>query len=244
MEETNVSPGADTQIPAPELAVTPEVAAPENVATQPEQPQEEDPHAKSIRSMERRIQRLTAARYEAQARAEQAQREANELKAKFQEPAQQQPQQVDPVALAREIAAVERITDKANTIAKEGEKRFAGEFAQSLRAVTVEAGPLFEPNGKPTSLGEAVLEADDPAALLHHLGKNPDLAAELEGLSPVQVARKVARIEAQMQAPKEPKQSTAPKPIAPVKGKREEGGLSDDLPTEEWIKRFNQRRRG
>lgn len=235
--ENTVSPGEETQNPAPEVTATetPEVAAPEN-----DEAAERDEPAKVLKRMERRIDRLTAARYQAEARAEQAASEAAQLRARF---TQEQPQQehADPVAIAREIAQVERVTEKANGIAADGKDRFGDSFGKSVQAVAAEVGALFEKNGKPTSIGEAILSADDPAALIHHIGSNPDIAADLADLTPIQQARKLARIEIEMGKPREVKQTTAPKPITPARAvARDTGALSNDLPIDEWAKRFYQ----
>jgi hypothetical protein len=94
-------------------------------------------------------------------------------------------------------------------------------------------------------VAEAILDSDDPAALLHHLGTNADLAADLVGLTPTQVARRIAKLEIELKQPKEPKQSTAPKPITPVRSAADTGsGLSDSLSPEEWRRRFYKLRRG
>lgn len=248
--ETLVDPGAPTEIPAPAPTETPEVVAPEPVeqTDEPKQP-EDDPRDKAVKSLTRRVDRITAARYQAEARAQQAAQEAEQLRQQLAQYTQQEdrPQpQADPVALAREIATLERITEKSNTVAKDGAKRFEG-FNKALSVVQDEAGPLFVPVapgiGKPTPLGEAVLDAEDPAAVLHHLGNNPELAAELHGLSATQVARRIARIEIELSKASEPKQSSAPKPISPVKSAaKDDGGLADSLPIEEWTKRFRQSR--
>lgn len=248
--ETPVSPDAETQNPAPESAETPEVAAPETAEPEQEAKQEDDPHAKAIKRMERRIDRLTQARYQSAAEAQQARQEAeqwrrqvDEIRQQYgqQEQPQQQPQ-VDPVVLAKHIATVERVTERSNSIAKDGKARFP-DFDQALATVREEAGSLFTQHGLPTPLGEAVLEADKPADLLHYLGTNPDVASELSGLSPVQLVRKLARIEQQMLAESEPKQSSAPKPVAPVRSVSRDDGTSlrDDLPIDEWTKRFRER---
>ena len=240
-EENNGSPVAEPEIPATEVPAqeTPEVATPEN-----DEAAERDDPTKVVKRMERRIDRLTAARYQAEARADQAAAQFEQLRAQF---AQENPQQVgqqDPVTLAREIAQVERITEKANGIAADGNKRFEG-FGKAVQTVSAEVGALFDKRGKATPIGEAILAADDPAALIHHIGSNPDLAADLADLTPIQQARKLARIEIDMAKPRETKQSTAPKPITPARAvMRDSGGLSDDLPIEEWNKRFLKQRQG
>ncbi len=254
--EPQVAPDAATQNTASEPTETPEVVVPEaSTEQQPDQPQEPevDPREKAVKSLTRRVDRITAARYQAEARAQQAAQEAEALRQRLsqyeqQEPAPQQ-RQADPIALAREIATLEKVTERSNTVHKDGVKRFEG-FDKALQAVIEEAGPLVvpvapgAPFGKPTALGEAVLDADDPAAVLHHLGNNPDLAAELNGLSPTQIARRIARIEMELAKPKEPKQSTAPRPVSPVKAaSRDDGGLSDELSPEEWARRFRKQMR-
>jgi hypothetical protein len=249
--ENTVSPDAETQNPAPAIDETSEVVTPET-DTQTEQPETtpEDPAAKSLKRLERRIDRVTAARYQAEAEREQARQESAQLRAQLQQFTQPEEQtrqpQVDPIQLANEIATIREITTRSNSIAKDGEAKYGkAEFAQALRTVQEEAGQLFTPHGRPTAIGEAVLSAEDPAALLQHLGTNPDVAAELADLSPVQAARRIARIEIEMSKPAAPKHSNAPRPITPVRATtRDSGSLADDLPLDEWNKRFNKLRRG
>lgn len=254
--EANAAPDVAAEIPTSEQAETPEVATPESSAeTQPDEPQEPevDPRDKAVKSLNRRVDRITAARYQAEARATQAAQEAEQLRqrlAQYEQGETPAPRQSDPLALANEIATIREVTTKSNAIAKDGEKRFEG-FGKALAVVIEEAGPLVSPIqpgapvGKPTPLGEAILDADDPAAVLHYLGNNPDAAADLHGLTATQVARRIARIELEIGKAKEPKQSNAPKPISPVKSAaKDNGGLSDDLSIEEWNKRFQKMRRG
>lgn len=243
-EENNVSPDAETQNPAPVTDENTEVVTPETDTQTEQQGAPEDTTAKSLKRLERRIDRVTAARYQAEAEREQARQEAAQLKARlqqFEQPDEQRQQpQIDPIQLANEIASVREITTRSNAIAKSGETKYGkAEFAAALRTVQEEAGQLFTPHGKPTALGEAVLSADEPDALLHHLGTHPDVAAELADLTPVQAARRIARIEIEMSKPAAPKQSAAPRPISPVKGaSHDSGGLSPNLPIDEWAKRF------
>lgn len=242
-QEIQVSPAVETQIPAPE-PVQPEVTTPEPETTEAPQP-EPDEGDKTVKRMERRIQRLTADKYQTRAQAEAAMQEAEQLRQRLAqyEQTQEQPQGPDPIALAKEIAKIEKVTEKSNAVAKEGAKRFP-DFKESLQTITREAGPLFDKFGRPTGLGEAVLDADDPAAVLHKIGSDPDLAAELADLSPIQQARRIAKLEAAMVAPKPEPKSNAPKPLTPVKAtKADAGGLDDSLDLNEWTKRFYESRR-
>jgi hypothetical protein len=249
-QEPQVSPDAETQNPAPVLAETPEVAAPETAEQQPPEDAaktEEDPQSKAQRNMERRIQRLTAARYQEQARAQQAAQEAEQLRqrlAQFEQP-QEQPQQGIPpekvFQVAQQLRDMEKVRDSIGAVLSKG-KALEG-FDAACNAVNEEI-PFYTQQGAPTPFLRVVMECEAPEKVLHHLGNNPDLAAELASLSPTQVARRLDRLEAKLKEPAEPKQSQAPKPIAPVKPvARDDGGLSDQLSTEEWIKRRNAQAR-
>lgn len=237
--EAPVVSGEPTQNLSPEPAQElPEVAAPDNAEPEAqadaEQPEADD-REKALKRMERRIQRLTAARYEAEARAKAAAEEAARFREQFQQPEAQQPE-VDPIKLADVIARVRETNAKANQIAKVGSEKFQN-FGEAVRTLNEEAGPLFTQHGLPTALGEAVFESEDPAALLHHLGSNPEIAAELHGLTPVQLARRIARIEAQMAEPPKPKVSQAPKAIKPLTASRPSAGEpSADMPIDEWMR--------
>lgn len=247
--ETPVPTGEETQNQAPELDAKPEAVEPETTTPEPDATPDEDSREKAVKSLQRRVDRVTAARYQAEARAQQAEERAQQAAqrlAQYEQPEQQTPQAPDPVALAREIAKIERTTEKANNVAKDGAARFEN-FKTALQTLSREAGPLFDQIGRPTPLGEVCLSADDPAALLHHLGSDPDLAAELADLTPIQQARKIARLEIEMSKPKEPAKSSAPKPIEALTGR---SGLASKEPSQmtdrefaEWRKRQIAQRR-
>ena len=251
MEETNVSPAAETQNPAPELAETPEVANPEASTEQPDEPKEQaDPADKAVKGLLRRVDRLTAAKYQEQARAQQAANEAEQLRqrlAQYETPQQQEaltPESVMPIAqqLAQQMREQEKTRETVSAVLSKG-KTLDG-FDAACNTVN-EVLPFYERNGTPSAFLRAVLEGDTPEKVLHYLGTNADVAEELAGLSATQVARRLDRIERKLSEPAEPKTSTAPKPISPVRGSsREAGDLRDDLPLEEWNKRFNKMRRG
>lgn len=217
--EANAAPdvAADTATSEQVANEVPEVAAPES-STEEQGQQTEKPEAddsdKSLKRLQRRVDRVTAARYQAEARAQQLE----EQLARFQQQAQPEgeAQQVDPYELAKQIATAERIAEKSNAVHREGVKAYGEAFMQSVHVVQDEAGPLFDKRGLATPLGEAILDADKPADLLAYIGKNPDIAESLQGLSAAQLGRRIASIEAQMVKP-EPRPSKAPPPLEPVK---------------------------
>jgi hypothetical protein len=231
--ETIVSPVAETQNPAPEIAEqTTEVAIPETPEEAPELTDAER-HAKTVKAMERRLNRKHAQAAQAEERA----RMLEERLARLETPATKDEPAVDENAIrekAREIARLERITEQSNEVYSKGKQKFT-DFDDAIKAVIAETGPLIDSKGFPTAIGQVVLESDNPHVLLHHLGNNPDLAADLADLTPTQVARRIARIEAEMTA--KPKTSAAPKPLGTVKPAAVTNDLSSDLDTAEWMRR-------
>lgn len=70
---------------------------------------------------------------------------------------------------------------------------------------------------------EAILDSEQGPQLAYHLAKHPDVAQRLNEMTPVQAAREIGRLEAQLAQPKTetppPKRTTnAPPPINPVRG--------------------------
>ncbi len=224
--EIQVSTDAETQNPAAE-AVEP---AEEVVAVEEKQETPETEESKALKRLQRRIDKRTADVYRERAEKEQlAQRLAQfESKEERAEPS------IEEVVRhqAREIARMERLNDRCNEIATQGAKEFP-DFKESLQSLGQEA-PLFDQRGAPTAIMQVILEADNPAKLMHHLGKNPDLAADLVDLSPTQLARKLDRLERDMG---KAQKSSAPAPLTPTKGAASNDDLHPGLSDQEWINR-------
>ena len=232
--DTQVAPDT-TQNPAethtetiPEV-VTPEApdAAPNEGESKPEKTAEQK-ELEYLRRKATKADRTSARLYQ----------EAQALRAQVARPVEGDSR--DPVEIAREIATIERTRDKSNDVANAGFKKYGEEaFKRSLQTVIDEAGPLISERGHLTPLGEAILDAENAAALIKYLGSDPALADELDGLSATQLGRRIERIEAQMQAT--PKTSSAPKPLTATRGAASSGNnLSDDLSIDEWVKRRNK----
>ena len=66
-------------------------------------------------------------------------------------------------------------------------------------------------------LAAMVLEGDAPVDVAYHLGKNPALARQLSQMPPLQAARELGRIEAQISKPQPRTATNAPDPITPVR---------------------------
>lgn len=67
---------------------------------------------------------------------------------------------------------------------------------------------------------DLILESDDSARITYYLAKNPNEATRLNAMTERQAAKAIGAIEERLSRPAEPKkQTTAPKPIVPVKGR-------------------------
>lgn len=177
----------------------------------------------SLRRLQRRVDRVTAARYQAEAQARQEREARQRLEAELQQyrGAQQdqtpsvRPEDVERLAdeRAREIAAARDVDRRGTEITRElGKLAGSVDVGSVVQTVIDEAGPLLTPRGTWTPLGEAIAECEAPAKVLHYLSQNPDTAAELSGLSASALGRKLARIESQIGETKAP----PPRPLRPV----------------------------
>jgi hypothetical protein len=217
-ETTQVSPDAETLNPAPELTnETPEVVTPEAPA-EPTEPTESE-ESKALKRMQRRIDKRTADVYRERAEKDQLAQRLTELERRLQPAEQEQPDLEKVVAtkaqsLAQEIAQQQRITDSVGAILKAG--KALANFDAHCNAVAEEI-PFYE-NGRPTAFLSAVMEFDQPAQLLDHLGANPDLAAELADMTPTRRVLRLGAIERELTDAAKPKASNAPTPLAPVRG--------------------------
>ena len=228
-EETQVPTAPETQNPAPEAVQQPEVTDQDSTASEGQEAADTDkaektPEQKELERLRRQLTKAQRINGKLSAEAERA----REVLSRFEQTHQpESTPEVDPVQLAREIATIERVAEKSNAIADKGTAAFGKEaFGQAVAAIVEEAGPLFDQKGKPTSIGEAILDADEPEKLIKFLGDNPELASELQGLSPLQLGRRIERFEQQMKAKPKPV-SRAPDPARPINAQRGPQNLAD-----------------
>lgn len=236
--EPKVSPVAETQNPAPETE-TPEVVAPEVEAeAEVEGEAKADDPAKAIERMQRRIDRKHAAAAKAIAENAVLKQQLDELRGKPKDdaPVEDVNQRAEQIAEARLYAkSAESIVSKGKTAQKD--------FLPALADLAAEVGDFVQPNGLPSNFMRAVLDvSESPSELLYHLGKNPDLAADLEGLPVTKLAARLDRIERELKDKATPKQSAAPKPLEPVKSHASDTGYlgNSKISDAEWEKRRNQ----
>ncbi len=195
-----------------------------NESTQDEQRQvenEEDkdkprltPAEMEVQRLRRRIDRLTRSKYQSEAERTQLQREIDQLRGHdgqrrddgSDSDERAAPSREDLQRQAREMVEAERINARCDDVAAKGEASFP-DFGEKVIELGQEL-PLFDQRG-PTQIMKAILDSDDPAALIYHLGSNPDEAAELADMSPRQQLRQLIKIEAQIDSAPPPTQQNA-----------------------------------
>lgn len=245
--ETNAAPdvAADTAT-SDSIVETPEVTTPEsNEASTQEtdaKPETADDADKSFKRLQRRIDRVTAARYQAEAEARQLREQLQSYIQQHETQTQEDPQQFRPEDIerlatekARSMREMESVSKRSTEIRDALVKEVGGEkLPQVLAAVIEEAGPLAHEDGSWTPLGEAIADSDQPQKLLIYLSKNPDVAESLQGLSAARLGRRIEAIEREMSAPQV---SKAPQPLKPVTPKGAPHGKSEsDMTDAEWYR--------
>jgi hypothetical protein len=233
--ETQVPTGEETQNQAPVTEDKQEVVTPEATEDAGEEAKStETPEQLEFKRLQRQLrkaERNNAKLYEeARLLREQVPKvDQTEPKAEAKEGPQNSKEYV---AYLRDVISFE---EKAEQIVKDARK-LDPKFKESFSELVKEVGDFVQPDQLPSPFMRAVLDvSEDPAKLLLHLGKNPDLASELADLPVTKLAARLDRIEREMTAI--PKQSSAPKPLEPVKSKSSDSGLHNELSTEEWMKR-------
>lgn len=213
-----------------------------------EKPKELTPAEKEAKALRRRVDRLTKRGYEGEAKVRQLETELQRYRAQDQsqdhqgQDSQRQLGPQDVERQAREIVEMERFTSKCNEVVRVGDEQYP-DFNEKLKELGNEAA-LFNKDGRPEHLLEAILDVDDPAALIYHLGANPDVAAEIAELSPRQQVRRLAVIELELKSStKEPKPASAKAPAVtkappPIQPNRTASGQFSKDPTQmsdaEW----------
>lgn len=193
---------------------------------------DKDNAEKAKKSMQRRIDRITREGHQPQQQRAQASQGQDDQELTPEQISQAIAQQANEIAERREM---NRRCDQVAAQAEKMDKNFLTNF----RELTQETGPMFDQQGRPAPLMEAILDSESPAKVLVHLTENRDLAAEIADMTPRQQIRRIAQLENELEAAaakeKEPKKpSAAPKPATPVKAVAA-GDEPDQNDTARWI---------
>lgn len=259
MDEETVLPAAE---PA-EASGTPEqTAAPEaeQTAEQPTEKVEEKPaktpEQREIERARRKIDRLVRQREELRAQLAQGltkppiednnradDGDSDQLtlsRAKLQEIIQ-----AEAVKLAPKVSEQRSVIEHRQKVIDSLAKTWGQEKFDAIATDLDEAlGGLRDQNGRPKPAADAIFESDEPAALIEYLAdpEHADEAESLNYMTPIQLGRAMARIEAKAKAAKaaaKPEPSKLPKPIEPVRGSSPSSNRLLDLDGDD----FDRRRR-
>lgn len=241
------SPIVESNPPAPDSAP---------VAPEPSPPPVEDVNKTKTTPewAQKRINELTAKRYEAEraAKTESDARLAAEAKTAdllkqlseakggtpapttngAKPPAQLSEEEINRLVMEKAalIAQVNDFNKACNTIAETGKKEFA-DWDDTLKNLGL-VGAVGQ-NASPEFL-ETAIELQAPHKVLHYLGSNLEEAEKVIKLPPKKMALELARLEARLNAPASapvtPPVSSAPPPVIPVAGGAKPPALSIDDP--------------
>jgi hypothetical protein len=237
-ETVDLVPGDQAQAeqaePEQKTGVAPQ-DEPQGEDQSPPEDKELSEEQKTIRKLQRRIERLSG-------KVGATARERDMLREQMASVPKGEDQKTEPdlnavaTERAKEILRTEKLNSRADATLKAG-KAIEG-FSEALETLRDEIA-FADDKGRVTPFFEALLDADAPAKVIHYLGTNPDEAAEFEGLSPAQIGRRIAKLEAKLDGDAKIKTSSAPVPLKPVRGAAPDSGGSDEkgISDEEWARR-------
>lgn len=194
-----------------------------------------DPNAWAVK----RIGELTRQRHDAERKAEQAAQDAKRYRELFEQKqrddgietitANASPEDIDAMVeqRAQEKARAQASQERGQSVAKQGAETFP-DFTSAVQ--TLDA--LGITNDQVANL----LGMDDAHAVIYHLGKNPEEAARILSLPPLQQGRELERLSAKaLKAPAPPAVSKAPNPITSVDSTATAQKDQSKMSTEEWM---------
>lgn len=148
----------------------------------------------------------------------------------------------DPRAIAQQMRLAEKTAEATQKVMKEAAAKFP-DFESAVADLVEEIGPQIDQHGRPSPLMDAVLDSDNAAAVLHYLGKNTEIAAELAGLTPARIGRRISAIESELKAKAAPpKPSAAAKPLTPIKASAPPPVDPSKLTDKQWAELRRQER--
>jgi hypothetical protein len=211
---------------------------------------------KTIRKMQRRIDRLTAKRGGTERENEILRQHLESAHRQLQaagrqgdeegEGGQGRPQSrqltdadIDRIASerAQELHQRSAVGQRLDAVVMAGRKLEG--FDDAVDAVA-EIVPFADRQGRPTPFIEAVLDCDDPAAVLKHLGDNPDEAEDFADLTPAQLGRRLAKLEDKLKQGAKKQTSAAPAPLRPVNSSASSLEPDPEKDASAWIRARNK----
>lgn len=150
---------------------------------------------------------------------------------------------------AIEAAVQKALAERDRRTAAETVQREQADKARGLQAKLYESGlegAVLIASGADIPVTAAMIDAmavsEQAAQIAHHLGTNPSEAARIAGLPPQLQGYELAKLESRLAS--QPKTTGAPPPPSTVGARAAPGpALRDDLPPDEWAKRFREQMR-
>lgn len=256
-------------VAAPVETIDPPAASPDGQAPEAVKPAEPaKPDGEEPRGVAKRIKELTDARRAAEAREE---RLLKLLEQRVESPAPQAREEPEKGLKDFDYDekkyteyVLKRVEANAEKAAKAAADRYRSEqeaisrrakfderidaFAKTVQdyhEVVTESTPVSE------AMADALLDSDDPGALMYYLGNNPDVARKLYYLTPAKAGREIAKLEVQLAAERakaaEKPVTKAPPPAPNIeasgdgspKAKPDDPASDTELSDAEWTRRRN-----
>ena len=228
---------------------SPEIAPVES-ATTDDAPQAE-PEPPKEDGFQKRINKVTAAKYAAERRAEELERKLKELETA--KPAKPAPtlEDFDFDEAAYQAALIESKVEQVITAQtqKQREEAQKAEAAANLSSFNERIEALGKDDFSevagavpllPNGVADALVASEGGAEMIYHLGTHLDVAEKIANMTPAAAMMELGRISASMKAQPVVKTSAAPEPIAPLKsGSSLTADVGDDIPINEWMAKFN-----
>lgn len=219
--------------------------------TQETKPDEPKPR-RNRRNYGERIAQLTAKTRQLERELEQARSPTKQEAAPKREDFADYEEYIDARAEYRAAQAVDKRLSDAEQKRRADEQAAAAERQQrsfeDAREAAIERGADAYPDFEDVTtredltitpvMADALLSSDKAHDIWYHLGKHPEVAEHIAGLSPVRQIAEIGKLEATLSGKRA---SSAPKPTPTVQPRgATNNALSDNLDTKEWIRRRNE----
>lgn len=91
----------------------------------------------------------------------------------------------------------------------------------------------------PQGVADAIMQSEDGAEMVYHLGSNPEEAEALANMSPAMAIMQLGKLSTKLSAKPEIKTSAAPEPIDPLKsGSSLSSNIGDEMSMDDWMKKY------
>jgi hypothetical protein len=91
----------------------------------------------------------------------------------------------------------------------------------------------------PAGVADAIMQSEDGAEMVYHLGSNPEVASNIASMSPMLAMQELGKLSVKLSTKPEIKLSAAPEPIDPVKaGSALSSNIDDEMSMGDWMAKY------